>query len=60
VAYTFPREHFLYNTGFCCYVYDGMLEPGMDYQVILRLENRFDPQDVRDIVTGGHIITENN
>lgn len=52
VAYSFAKEHFLYNTGFLCYVFDRALGQGMEYDVIIRLENQFDPKDVRDIVTG--------
>jgi len=55
VAYTFPREHFLYYTGFVCYVYDSCLEPERTYDVIIRLKNRFDPGDIQDIVTGQKI-----
>ena len=55
VAYSFPREHFLYNTGFVCYVFESMLEPGREYDVIIRLQNRFDAGDVRDIVTGRRV-----
>lgn len=56
VAYSFPREHFLFYTGFIGYVYDNMLEPGHEYEVIIRLSNRFDPADIRDIVTDGKVI----
>lgn len=55
VAYSFPREHFLFYTGFMCYVFDNALEPGKTYDVIIRLKNRFDAGDVRDIVTGRKI-----
>lgn len=52
VAYTFVQERFLFNTGFICYVFDNALETGREYEVILRLQNRFNPQDIRDIPTG--------
>ena len=52
VAYTFIRERFLFNTGFICYVFDNALEAGREYEVILRLQNQFDPGDIRDIPTG--------
>lgn len=55
VAYTFPKEHFLYYTGFVCYVYNSMLEQNREYDVIIRLKNRFDPRDIRDIPTGHKI-----
>ena len=51
VAYTFVRERFLFNTGFVCYVFHNALEAGREYQVILRLQNQFDPADIRDIPT---------
>ena len=56
VAYTFPREHFLYYTGFVCYVFDGMLEAGNEYEVMIRLRNVFDPEDIRDIMTDEKVI----
>lgn len=52
VAYTFPTEHYLYYTGFVCYVYDSVLKSGAEYDVIIRLKNQFDPADIRDIPTG--------
>lgn len=52
VAYTFPHEHFLYNTGFDCYIYGNVLRPGRKYEVIIRLRNQFDPGDVKDVPTG--------
>lgn len=52
VAYTFVKEHFLFNTGFICYVYNNTLEAGCAYDIIIRLRNRFDPADIRDIPTG--------
>lgn len=55
VAYTFPREHFLFYTGYLCYVFDNTLEKGKSYDVIIRLQNCFDSGDVRDIVTQGKI-----
>lgn len=55
VAYTFPNEHFLYYTGFICYIFDGVLEQGRDYDVIIRLRNQFDKEDIRDVVTGEKI-----
>lgn len=57
VAYSFPQEHFLYYTGFVAYIFDGMLEKGKEYDVILRLQNQFDAGDIRDIVTGQKIST---
>lgn len=56
VAYSFPQEHFLFYTGFLCYVYHATLQPGGEYQVILRLKNQFDPKDILDIDTG-HKVT---
>ena len=52
VAYTFVNEHFLYYTGFLCYIYDEMLETGCTYDVVIRLRNNFNPQDISDIKTG--------
>ncbi|MCD7746070.1 MAG: glycosyltransferase [Lachnospiraceae bacterium] len=52
VAFTFPHEHFLYYTGFLCYIYDCVLEPGHEYEVIIRLRSQFDESDVRDVRTG--------
>lgn len=51
VAYSFPQEHFLFNTGYLCYVFDNALESGKIYDVIIRLKNRFDPKNIQDVVT---------
>lgn len=51
VAFNFPDEHFLYYTGFVCYVFDSVLEAGHEYDVIIRLTNQFDKDDICDIVT---------
>jgi hypothetical protein len=56
VAYTFSKEHFLYYTGFVCYVFDGMLEAGKEYEVMIRLRNVFNPEDIRDIMTDAKVI----
>jgi hypothetical protein len=55
VAQAFPAEHFLRYTGFLCYIFEGVLEKGREYEVIIRLQNRFDPEDIRDVVTGRKI-----
>lgn len=52
VAYSFPEEHFLFDTGFICYVFEAALEPGRTYSLIIRLSNRFHPEDILDIPTG--------
>ncbi|MBQ8813879.1 MAG: glycosyltransferase [Lachnospiraceae bacterium] len=52
VAFSFVNEHFLFYTGFVCYVFDSVLERGHEYEVIIRLRNQFDPADIRDIATG--------
>lgn len=52
VAYAFPEEHYLFYTGFAAYVYDKSLAPGVEYEVIIRLTNSLDPEDIRDVVTG--------
>ncbi len=52
VAYSFCEEHFLYNTGFICYVFDSALQKGREYEILIRLKNQFDENDIRDIVTG--------
>lgn len=55
VAYSFPNEHFLYYTGFDCYIYNTMLEKGHEYDVLIRLKNQFKSFDIRDIATGRKI-----
>ena len=55
VAYSFPEEHFLFYAGYMCYVFDNALEQGSTYDVIIRLKNRFDIGDIRDIVTNRKI-----
>ena len=55
VAYSFPREHFLFYTGYVCYVYDNALPQGNTYDVIVRLKNRFDAGDILDVETGSRI-----
>ena len=57
VAYTFPKEHYLYYTGFICYIYDGMLPSGREYHMTIRLTNTVDQNDVIDIHTG-HIVKQ--
>ncbi len=52
VAYTFPKEHYLYYTGFICYIYDGMLPADREYTLTVRLKNNFNPSDILDIKTG--------
>lgn len=52
LAYTFVQEHFLLYTGFQCFIYDGILSPGKEYSLTIRLFNRFDPKDILDIPTG--------
>ena len=56
VAFAFPNEHFLYNTGFVCYVYENVLKKGQSYDVIIRLQNVFDENDILDITTGQKIV----
>ncbi|MBQ6850919.1 MAG: glycosyltransferase family 2 protein [Oscillospiraceae bacterium] len=51
VAYSFPEEKFLYYTGFICYVFDNVLEKGHSYDIIIRLKNHFDENDIIDIPT---------
>jgi glycosyltransferase involved in cell wall biosynthesis len=55
VAYTFPKLHFLYNTGFNCVILKKVLESDKEYDVIIRLRNQFDSKDIRDVVTGQKI-----
>lgn len=52
VACTFPKEHFLYKTGFAAYAFDCALEAGKEYKVIIRLTNQFRPTEFYDVVTG--------
>lgn len=55
VAAAFPEQQFLYYTGFNCYMYKEILEKGEDYNIIIRLTNRFDKDDIFDIYTGQKI-----
>lgn len=55
VAVAFQQEHFLFYTGYQCFVFDNALARGSTYDVIIRLKNRFDSSDIRDIVTGAKI-----
>jgi GT2 family glycosyltransferase/predicted HAD superfamily hydrolase len=57
VAFSFPSEHFLYYTGFICYIYDSMLESGYEYDIVIRLRNQFDKTDIQDVLTGEKIIS---
>lgn len=52
VAAAFPEQHFLYYTGFKCYVLCDALECGMKYDMIIRLTNQFEQKDVIDVATG--------
>lgn len=56
VAVAFPEQHFLYNTGFKCYILNDALEGSREYDVIIRLRNQFEQEDIEDIVTGQKII----
>ena len=55
VAAAFPEQHFLYNTGFKCYILCEALECGEEYELVIRLSNQFVLEDVVDIVTGQKI-----
>lgn len=52
VSVAFPHIHYLYNTGFRCNIYKDDLEAGTEYEVILRMKNLFNEDDVADVVTG--------
>ena len=52
VAVAFPEQHFLYNTGFQCYILNDVLEQNRDYDVIIRLRNQFNLDDLEDVVAG--------
>lgn len=58
VAAAFPEQHFLYNTGFKCYVVCDVLAYGAEYDIIIRLTNQFEQEDVVDVVTGHKITLE--
>lgn len=60
VAYEFYQEHFLLNTGFQCYVFDGILQPGMQYNLVIRLTNQFQCEDYLDIPTGRTLAVTGN
>lgn len=51
VAAAFPEQHFLYNTGFKCYVLKDILEQGKEYAIVIRLRNQFEQDDIEDAVT---------
>lgn len=51
VAVAFPNETSLYDTGFIVWIYEGMLDKDREYDVYLRIENRFDESDIWDIST---------
>ena len=55
VAYNFLQEHFLFYTGFICYVFHTTLEKGHTYDVSVRLTSCFDRNDILDIPTGGTV-----
>jgi len=52
VAEAFSEEHFLYNTGFIGYILECELVNGHEYELIIRLKNHFDSNDICDIKTG--------
>lgn len=56
VAAAFPEQHFLYNTGFKCYVLRDALEGGMEYEIVIRLTNQFDVSDIVDILTDHQVL----
>lgn len=51
VAAAFPEQHFLYNTGFKCYILKDILQLDKKYDVIIRLRNQFVSSDIVDILT---------
>lgn len=55
VAAAFPEQHFLYYTGFMCYILPEVLECGMKYDIIIRLTNQFQQDDIVDIETGNKL-----
>lgn len=52
VAYNFLQEHFLFYTGFICYVFHTTLKKGHTYDVSLRLRSCFDSSNILDVPTG--------
>lgn len=56
VTYTFPKEHFLHDTGFVSYIFEHMLKSGEEYEIIIRMRNQFDGDDIIDIATGRTVI----
>lgn len=56
VAGAFPEQHFLYNTGFKCYILCEELECEEEYEIIIRLINQMDSEDIIDIVTDERVI----
>lgn len=52
VAAAFPEQHYLYNTGFKCYIVCDVLECGKEYEIVIRLANQFEQEDVIDVATG--------
>lgn len=52
VTHAFPRMHFLYYTGFRCYMLKDTFEKGKAYRMFIRLRNQFDSGDVLDVETG--------
>ena len=56
VAYNFLQEHFLFYTGFICYVFHTTLQKGHTYDVSVRLRSCFDSSNILDIPTG-HTLT---
>ena len=57
VAYAFPNEHFLFYTGFVCYIYDSVLKPEREYEVYIRLRDQFEGNNIYNIATGQTVCT---
>ena len=55
VANAFPRTHFLLDCGFYASAYYLQLPRGREFEIILRLENQFDPEKMQDVLTGRKI-----
>lgn len=55
VAAAFPEQHFLYYTGFKCYILCDVLECGKKYDIIIRLANQFKQDNIVDIETGSEL-----
>lgn len=55
VAFSFPEEHYLFDTGFVCYMLMEDLNCQQDYKIVIRLRNYVNDKEIIDVLTGQNL-----